>query len=226
MSYCVYKHTSPRGKVYIGITSLPPQRRWQYGWGYRQNTHFFSAIKKYGWENFSHEILFSNLTKEEAEAKEIELIAKFDSANKDKGYNLDLGGNSVGKTSEETRRKISESTKGEKSAHYGKHHSEEAKRKMSVAAKNRPPMSAETRRKIGEAERGEKHWTYGKSLSEEHRMRLSQSHCKPIECVETKTIYSSALDAAQQTGINQGNINSCCSGRRKRAGGFSWRYAT
>lgn len=226
MSYCVYKHTSPHGKVYIGITSLPPRRRWQCGWGYRENTHFFSAIKKYGWESFSHEILFSNLTKAEAEAKEIELIAKFDSTNPNKGYNHDFGGSSAGKMSEETRRKISESTRGEKSAHYGKHHSEEAKRKMSIAAKNRPPMSAETRRKIGEAERGENHWTYGKTFSEEHRKRIAESHCKPIICVETQIIYGSTLEAAKQTGINKGNINSCCMGRRKKAGGFSWIYAT
>jgi group I intron endonuclease len=226
MSYSVYKHTSPHGKVYIGITSMLPRRRWQYGWGYQQNTHFFSAIKKYGWENFSHEILFSSLTKEEAEAKEIELIAKFDSTNPQKGYNLDLGGSSPGRMSEVTRKKISESTKGENSANYGKHHSEEAKRKMSIAAKKRPPMSDETRRKIGDAARGEKHWSYGKSFGEEHRKRLGQSHCKPIECVETKTIYRSTVDAELQTGINNGNISSCCTGKRKTAGGFTWRYAT
>ena len=226
MSYCVYKHTSPQGKIYIGITSLPPQRRWQYGAGYRYNTHFFSAIIKYGWDNFSHEILFSGLSKEEAETKEIELIARFDSTNPHRGYNHGLGGNSVGKMSEETRKKISDSTKGEKSFHYGKCHSEEAKRKMSIAAKKRPPMSAETRRKIGEAERGEKHWTHQKPFTEEHRKRIAQSHCKPIICVETQITYSSTLEAAERTGINKGNINSCCSGKRKKAGGFSWLYVT
>lgn len=226
MSYCVYKHTSPRGKVYIGITSLLPRKRWQYGWGYKDNSHFFRAIAKYGWDNFSHEILFSNLTKAEAEAKEIELIAKFDSTNPQKGYNRDHGGISRGKVSEETRRKISKSTKGEKSAHYGKHHSEETKRKLSIAAKNRPPMSAETRRKIGEAERGEKHWTYGKTFSEEHRKRIAESKCKPVICVETQMTYGSTLEAATRTGINKGNINSCCMGRRKTAGGFRWEYAT
>ena len=31
MKYCVYKHTSPSGKVYIGITRNDPIKRWQNG---------------------------------------------------------------------------------------------------------------------------------------------------------------------------------------------------
>lgn len=34
-NYCVYKHTSPSGKVYIGITNQKPTRRWREGEGYR-----------------------------------------------------------------------------------------------------------------------------------------------------------------------------------------------
>ena len=79
--YSVYMHTSPNGKVYIGITSLPVERRWQQGKNYKTSRHFFNAIKKYGWENIKHEVLFCGLTKEEAEQKEIELIAKHKSNN-------------------------------------------------------------------------------------------------------------------------------------------------
>ena len=55
--YVVYKHTSPSGKVYIGITGQDIHRRWRNnGEGYRGQL-FYNAIKKYGWENISHEIL-------------------------------------------------------------------------------------------------------------------------------------------------------------------------
>lgn len=37
----------------------------------------YNAIQKYGWENIKHEILFEGLTYEEANAKEMELIAKY-----------------------------------------------------------------------------------------------------------------------------------------------------
>ena len=62
--YCVYKHTSPSNKVYIGIT-INPKRRWNKS-HYKYNEHFNNAINKYGWDNFNHEILFSNLTIEDA----------------------------------------------------------------------------------------------------------------------------------------------------------------
>ena len=79
--YIVYKHTTPRGKVYIGITGNTVERRWQNGRNYKNNKHFTNAIKKYGWDNIKHEILFDNLTKEQAEEKEILLIKKYKSNN-------------------------------------------------------------------------------------------------------------------------------------------------
>ena len=93
--YVVYMHTSPSNKRYIGITSQKPERRWANGVGYRGNNHFWNSINLYGWKNFKHEILFENLTKEEAEQKEIELIAFYDSTNQNKGYNIESGGNCI-----------------------------------------------------------------------------------------------------------------------------------
>ena len=65
--YIVYEHKNLiNQKVYIGITSLPPLIRWNGGRNYRGCTHFYNAILKYGWDNFSHAILFESLTKKEA----------------------------------------------------------------------------------------------------------------------------------------------------------------
>ena len=72
--YCVYKHTSPNGKVYIGITGENPNKRWQNGKGYKPNKHFYSAIEMYGWENIKHEILYSGLSKSEACKIEVMII--------------------------------------------------------------------------------------------------------------------------------------------------------
>ena len=111
-TYTVYKHTSPSGKVYIGITSVEVKRRWQNGTNYKNSPHFYKAILKYGWENISHDILYTNLNKEEAEEKEIELIKEYKSNIHEYGYNTESGGNSKGKASKETREKMSKSKKG------------------------------------------------------------------------------------------------------------------
>lgn len=37
--------------------------------------------------------------------------------------------------------------------------------------------------------------------------------------------YISPLDAEKHTGIKKGNIQTCCAGRQKTAGGYIWRYA-
>lgn len=90
--YCVYKHTSPTGKVYVGITKRNPQKRWNSGRGYESNRYFFRAILKYGWSNFDHEILETKLTQAEATAKERYYIKKYNSTDPEYGYNIEAGG--------------------------------------------------------------------------------------------------------------------------------------
>lgn len=92
-NYIVYKHTSPSGKVYIGITGFDPKYRWlNNGKGYKDQPVFFNAIIKYGWINFKHEVLFTDLTKEEALDKEEELILKYQSYDRRFGYNISKRG--------------------------------------------------------------------------------------------------------------------------------------
>ena len=157
MSWTVYRHITPNGKSYIGITSKKPEDRWLNGRGYELQQLFRNAIEKYGWENIKHEILDTNLTEDEAKRLEKEYIEKyrtfvrFHDCN---GYNCTLGGDgTVGCTpwnkgkhmTEETRRKNSEAhkgkpspTKGKTSPFKGKHHTEESRRKNSEAHKGKP----------------------------------------------------------------------------------------
>ena len=109
--YCVYMHTNKtNGKKYIGITSQKPEDRWKNGKGYHDNIYFCSAIQKYGWDGFEHIVLFDNLSKEEAENKEIELIKKIKTTDRECGYNIQNGGSSIGRFSEETKEKIRQAT--------------------------------------------------------------------------------------------------------------------
>lgn len=81
-NFCVYKHTFPNGKVYIGITGKEPKKRWANGLGYKGQS-VFTEIEKSGWDNIKHEILFSDLSWVEASSIEKKLIKK----HKDNSYN-------------------------------------------------------------------------------------------------------------------------------------------
>lgn len=122
----LYKYINKiNGLIYIGITSRSLEERWQNGNGYRGNPHLDRAIKKYGQDAFDRQILVSNLSFEEAAQKEIETIAEYDATNPQKGYNIALGGTAPmwGRHhSEENKRKFSEQRKGENNNFYGKHH--------------------------------------------------------------------------------------------------------
>ena len=133
--WCVYCHTNiTNNKKYIGQTKAwPRERRWQNGYGYKTQPYFWRAIEKYGWDNFSSEILKDGLTKEEADKAEIELIELYDTTNPRKGYNLAAGGG--GPTGvpcpEELKKKYSEMFTGEGNPFYGKHHAEDTRNKLS-----------------------------------------------------------------------------------------------
>lgn len=92
--WCVYIHTNLiNGKKYVGITSKKPEHRWKSnGYGYRTQKRFYNAIQKYGWNNFEHEIISTNLSYKDACNEEQCLIKALNTRNANYGYNLTDGG--------------------------------------------------------------------------------------------------------------------------------------
>ena len=158
-NFSVYKHTFPNKKVYIGITGLKPQYRWNSGKGYKNQLVINRAIQKYGWNNIEHEIMFENFTKEEARLMEKMYIALYDSANPQYGYNRDLGGDVP---TDEARKKIGEWSKSLwKDEKYREEHIAKLK-----AVWNKPGY----RQHMSDAHKGQIH-------SEKHR-NISREMCK------------------------------------------------
>lgn len=108
----MYKHTNRNnGKVYIGRCVWPNYpARWKNGYGYRSAPALWPEIEKFGWDSFDHEILASDLTLDDANRIEQEMIERYRSNNPEHGYNVCTGGTGFtgGHHSEETRRRISE----------------------------------------------------------------------------------------------------------------------
>ena len=107
-NYTVYLHRNKsNGKVYIGITNRPVEKRWANGKAYSHCRRFNNAIKKYGWDGFEHTIVKDSLCKEEALSLEQSLIEHYQSCDVNKGYNLTSGGEHYNH-SDDTRRVMSQ----------------------------------------------------------------------------------------------------------------------
>lgn len=211
--YSVYMHTSPSGKKYIGITGLKPKKRWEYGFGYRSNRYFYGAIKKYGWNNIKHEILYSKLTREEAIKREIMLIDEHKSNNRKYGYNIESGGK-CNIVSDETKRRMSDAHKGI-ATFTGKKHTQEAKDKIRMYRLERE-MSDDTKEKISKGNRGKKR---NKSANSNVKILQLDIDGSVLDEFETITEAYEKLNKPLASHISQ-----CCRGIRKTAYGYKWSY--
>ena len=147
--YVVYRHISPSGKSYIGMTSNYTIRVRDKALSYKNCPVFYRAIKKYGWDSFRHEILCTGLSLTEAEAAERRFIQEYRTTEREHGYNICAGGDISKNDTPERREKISASLKQYNANNKGE------------------------RTRINKAS-GEKR--RGKPLSEEHKKALRKNH--------------------------------------------------
>lgn len=114
---CIYKITSPSGKIYIGQTRNLYLRKIMYKklHCYKQRK-LFASITKYTWEAHTLEVI-EYCSIDMLNIKEKYWIKFYDSSNI--GMNLTSGGDSYTR-SEETNIKISESKKGSNNPMFGK----------------------------------------------------------------------------------------------------------
>lgn len=231
--WCVYMHTSPSDKKYIGITSQHPNKRWENGNGYLgkkdgikyDQPAMAHAILKYpDWKNqWKHEILFDNLCEEDAKNIEQNLIAKYQTTDSNFGYNITCGGDGhVGHSpSQETRRKISKSVKNNMTP--------EVRKRKREAALCRPVVSDATKKKMSESHSGNRHHLWGKHHSEETKEKMRRAklgtnvgknhpRARSVYCYELDEVFGSLIDVEVKYGFNHSNIAACCRGKIKSAG--------
>ena len=213
--HCVYAHINKtNGKMYIGQTCRKPKYRWNNGEGYKYCPYFYKAIQKYGWDNFEHEIVASNLTADEADNFERLLIEKLDTTNPMYGYNLRSGGHDGFIVNEETRKKIGEGNKGKclseetkrkiGDANKGKKRTEAQRQKLREVNTGRH-LSEECKMKISESLKGEKNPNYGKPMSDEQRLKLSEVH-KGKQNGENNPFYGRCHTEETKEKIRQANL--------------------
>lgn len=245
--YSVYTHTSPSGKVYVGVSNNPKRRWGTYGAPYLCKSKngsyaqpcFASAILKYGWDNFKHEILLEEISFSEALYAEKYLIRWYKIHHI--SYNMSDGGEYYsGKRkplSDEHRQKVKEFM----NAHHpmkGRHHSEEARAKIAEAVRNRnfsPEKKALIAEKLSKSHKGKRH-----ILSEEGRKNIAlknkEMRKRGMIKYRTKEVhqydfngnyiasYRSVSEAAKLIRRNSGDISNCANGKNLSVGGYIWSY--
>ena len=206
-NFNLYRHTSPSGKCYIGITKQDPIKRWGAGGycylkttasGTPKHPAFYNSIAKYGWDNIKHEILFSGLSKDRACSLEQSLIRHY--KNLGLSYNTTDGGEGIWgyKFTPEQIKRLSESHKGIKQS------------KESIAKR----ITKLT----------------GQHRTIEQRKTFGKTGCKPVVQYtkegEFVAEYFGVNEAQRATGIKGSHIGQCCDGalNRKTSGGFIWKW--
>ena len=216
----IYRHwvINDKGveKNYIGqVYNRTPKQRWGInGKGYTsqkredgQLSYFGKAIIKYGWDNFTHEVLevIECETLEELvltlDKLEIHYIEKYDSFYN--GYNETTGGKNGYIVSETTKKRQSNSHKAFYSSEAGMKQKEEQSRKM----------------------KGEGNPFYGEKHTEETRKELRKlakqrtgaksNRGKKTICLQTKQVFDTAKQASEWC---HGNVKKHCQSNSSYAG--------
>jgi group I intron endonuclease len=187
MIYSIYKFTNIiNGKVYIGYTNNTTKR---------YKTHktksqllksaFYDAIKSYGWDNFSFEIIYQSKDGEHCHNTMEEYFIREYKSHIDEGfgYNLTYGGEGQKSPTKETRWKIGSANRG----------------------KTRGPLSEETKLKIGYS-------NSQKKRTPEEREHLRQINLGKKQSEETKLKRSKSYIITSPTGKTQEirNLNQFC----------------
>ena len=240
-------------KIYIGQTIRKFKKRYSGELEKRtHNEHLKRSIQKYGIENFEIDEEFDiAYSKEELDKLEDMYIKIYNCCDENYGYNNKFGG-ANGRFSEQTKQKLKESSphlSGENHPFYGKHHTEEAKRRISKANKENMKgeknpnygkhLSEEAKENLRIKFTGSNNANYGKHLSEEHKQKLREANLgkklsektkiklgKPVYCEEKQEIRLMATQWEEELGVRASLVGSCCTGKRKSTGGYHFRYAT
>ena len=239
-TYSVYLHKNKiNNKIYVGQTSQKPQYRWNNGKGYESCPRFYNAIQKYGWDNFEHIILYTNLTLEEANCYQQIIIEKLKTNDPNFGYNILDGGTNYHHTEQQKLKqgqKIKEKWKDQEYRQRVSNGLKEKWKDESYRQKVIEGISGQKSHFYGSNKKGQNNPMFGRHHSEETKKKISQaqkafnqknpsarsgknnSMARAVECIQTGQRFDTCKEAAQWSNISTSSMNRNLKGQQKIAG--------
>jgi group I intron endonuclease len=215
------------GKRYVGLTKHDLETRWgqhvKDALYERSNMLLHKAIRKNGADGFVRTVIDTGESEEQLRQLEKDWIEVLGTHVSRGGYNLTLGGDGLlgYKHTAETKRRMSESRKGEQNPNFGKDwgfkwvdHSEKLKEFSESRVGEGNPFkgkhhSEEARKKIGEAT----------------ALNKRKSVAQYTKTGDKVAIFNSMKEAAAAIGApGLQKISDCCNGRCRSYKGFVWKF--
>lgn len=207
MKWIIYQHINKiNGKRYIGQTSQNEERRWRHGDGYVDSPKFYRAIQKYGWDNFSHEIIEIGESQQWANERERYWISYYDTFNNDeKGYNMTPGGENYMKElwqNEEYKNKMRKSFSEARQRDWSNQQFAQDRLDALLNGLNKAWSNPE--------------W---KEQRVANMMGDKNSNAKAVKNLETGKIFTTIKEASLWAGLKSvSSIGQCCRGKQNSAG--------
>lgn len=206
-------------KYYIGqtIKNLNERRRNHKKDTKRKKTHFYNAILKYGWDNFTWKTIYHNIPFQQLNNMEIWCIANYNTYYN--GYNSTLGGDDNPMNNPESRRKSSLTQRG-------KILSEEHKNKISkgISGKNNPMANPKNRLKLSKLRKGNKNPFYGKQHTNEIMCKIIEANSKSYEITDPENsvfIIKNLAKFCRDNSLSPGCMYDVINKKRKSHRGYS-----
>ena len=227
--HIVYKHTlKSDGRVYIGQTWRTSERWKDNGRTYCNCPRFWDAIQEYGWDSFEHDVLYSNLTKEEADVVERVLIRHYNSADPQNGFNVMHGGRGCltkCRTDDSYKKRfgtavVQYSLEGIKLCEFESADIAEINTGIAYTSIIKCCLNKAITA-------GNYLWGFVGDDPPKPPKRRPGVARKVIQMdlnANTIAVFKSAMDASKQTGVSESSIWKVCNGKANSSCGYMWAY--